>query len=262
MNETHTDYGLFINDFSLKDSNDFSDKPESKTYYQLSLVTDGEGTLSSPLLSYKIKKGYVFMTLPHEKFAIKSINNLKYISIEFAGARGVTLAKGLLDYVHSPVFENYNHLIDLWENTLKLSKVGNKTLLAEGLLLYTLGSIPGKGILKKDFKKRESIMLQTYIRNNFNNPDLSLESVAKTFGYNKKYLSDKFKKNFDIGFTEFLRDVRLSNAISLMELGTRSITRIAILSGFKDSLYFSKLFKAKYKMSPKEFIATLSTKEA
>lgn len=257
MSENHTEYGLFINDFYIKDGDSSLSKKESKTCYRLCLGVEGEGLLNSPMVNYTVKKGYIFMILPHHKCAIENVSDFKYIAIEFMGPRGVVLAKGLLDYSKSPVFENYNHLIDMWKNTLSMLKNGNKTLLAEGLLLYTLGSIPGKGILKGEFKKRESILIQTYIHNNFNNPNLTLELVAKKFGYNKKYLSDMFKKKFDIGFTEFVRDVRLKNAVSLMELGNTSITRISELSGFSDPLYFSKLFKVKYGMSPKSYISKL-----
>ena len=256
MAENLTNSNLIINDF-FKITDFETPVIVSKVCYCLCIMTKGYGNLNFPRVSYSTRCGDIFMILPYHTCKITAEDELEYICIEFVGTRGVELAKGLLDHAINPVFSGYENLIEMWENTLILSKRLNSALLAEGLLLYTLGSIPGKGILKGEFKKRESIMLQSYIRSNFNNPNLSLESVAKVFGYNKKYLSDLFKKKFDISFTDFVKKVRLENAVSLMELGNSSVSKIAAMCGFSDPLYFSKLFKAQYGVSPKSYMEKL-----
>ena len=256
MAENLTNSNLIINDF-FKMNKCEDTTVISKVCYSLCLVINGNGSFNMTKISYNICKGDIFMILPYHTCKITDEGDLEYISIEFTGSRGVDLAKGLLDYSKTHVFSGYETFIEMWENTLALFKKINNELLIEGLLLYTLGSIPGEGILKGEFKKRESIMLQSYIRNNFNNPDLSLETVAKVFGYNKKYLSDLFKKKFDISFTDFVKKVRLENAVSLMELGNSSVSKIATMCGFSDPLYFSKLFKVQYGLSPKKYMEKL-----
>ena len=74
--------------------------------------------------------------------------------------------------------------------------------------------------------------------------------------YNKKYLSDLFKARFNIPFNTYLTQLRIENAAKLIGAGFTSIKEIAQLSGFSDPLYFSKVFKKKYGISPGEYISS------
>lgn len=75
--------------------------------------------------------------------------------------------------------------------------------------------------------------------------------------YDSKYLSFYFKKHKRICYSEYLRDLRISHSLFLMEQGITSIKNIALLSGFGDALYFSKVFKKVTGKTPKEHIAFL-----
>jgi len=260
MLQTKDDYGLTIHNFS---KNKFTGEEHlsANTYYSLHLVTNGNGYLQSKFVKYEIEKGCIFMSLPHHSYIMKAINSLEHIQIDFIGLRGVELAKNLLDVVNTPVFEGYDFQIEFWEKALKKWEAIKNPLIAEGVLYYTLGSIPGKKQTAPIYKKREFIMIQNYIRSNFTNSSLSLEHVAKVFGYNKKYLSDMFKRKFDISFSDFLKNLRLENAVSLMRLGHTSVSKIATTSGFNDPLYFSKLFKKTYGLSPKNYVQELKKQE-
>lgn len=87
----------------------------------------------------------------------------------------------------------------------------------------------------------------------FNDPGLSIASLAETLGYNAKYLSHTFKDKMGIGYTEYLRNLRIKYAISLLDHGIDSVKNVALLSGFTDPLYFSTVFKKSVGVSPKEY---------
>ena len=57
----------------------------------------------------------------------------------------------------------------------------------------------------------------------------------------------------NIGFTEYLRNLRIKYAVSLFESGLDSVKNVALLSGFKDPLYFSNVFKKTIGVSPREY---------
>ena len=59
-------------------------------------------------------------------------------------------------------------------------------------------------------------------------------------------------------YTQYLRDMRIRHAIFLMEEGLVSVKNIALLSGFRDPLYFSKVFTESEGISPKAYIAQLT----
>ncbi|MBP5661974.1 MAG: AraC family transcriptional regulator [Clostridia bacterium] len=83
---------------------------------------------------------------------------------------------------------------------------------------------------------------------------LTLENVAKRYYMNSSAFSKKFKKEIGIGFKEYVVSAKIIYSKKLMETTTDSITKIAFLSGFEDSNYFSTVFKKMESISPSEYI--------
>jgi YesN/AraC family two-component response regulator len=92
----------------------------------------------------------------------------------------------------------------------------------------------------------------------FTDPTFSLSALAKELNYSSKYISFFFKKNKGICFGEYLRTLRVKHSVFLMEQGITSVKNIALLSGFSDALYYSKIFKQEIGRSPKEYIESLA----
>ena len=87
---------------------------------------------------------------------------------------------------------------------------------------------------------------------------VSISDIAKALKYDPKYLSALFKDKVGITFTEYLRDVRCRHAAFLFDEGINSVKSVAILSGFSDALYFSKIFKRETGISPTDYIKKAS----
>jgi AraC-like DNA-binding protein len=60
---------------------------------------------------------------------------------------------------------------------------------------------------------------------------------------------------------EFIREVRLKEAVLLMEEGDLSLTEVAYQSGFNSPSYFSRSFKEYYGFSPSELTHKKMRKE-
>ena len=106
-------------------------------------------------------------------------------------------------------------------------------------------------------------LIKKYIDDNFSDTELSLEKIGSALSYHKKYVSSLFKKTYHIGITEYLNLARIQHACTLMEQGFTSIRDIAQLCGFKDPLYFSRVFRGRLGMAPREYLAGLKpSKEA
>ncbi len=54
---------------------------------------------------------------------------------------------------------------------------------------------------------------------------------------------------------EFIRSVKLEKAKDLLEKSDMNIAAIAYETGFANPNYFTKVFKAQFKMTPSEFVA-------
>lgn len=102
--------------------------------------------------------------------------------------------------------------------------------------------------------KREIII---YLEENYWNRDLSQILVADHFHISVYSLSRMFKKQFNMGFSEYVNIKRLERAKELLEKTDRPIKDISMEVGFSEANYFSRLFKHNYGISPTEFRSTI-----
>ncbi|MBC7959774.1 MAG: helix-turn-helix domain-containing protein [Vallitaleaceae bacterium] len=82
--------------------------------------------------------------------------------------------------------------------------------------------------------------------------EISLEELARFCHCSKSYLSHQFKKYTQMTLKTYINNLRINSAKELLKEGA-SITEIAFLVGFKDSNYFSKVFRQLEHITPTEF---------
>ena len=91
-----------------------------------------------------------------------------------------------------------------------------------------------------------------YIRTNYME-DLSLELVAAHVNISPTYFSKKFKASTGFGYKEYLINVRIQEASSMLLETSESINEIALKCGFNDSDYFGNAFKRTKGISPLKY---------
>lgn len=91
-----------------------------------------------------------------------------------------------------------------------------------------------------------------FITENFREP-LSLELLAKELGVSKYHLSHLFSEKMGRSFPEYLQSIRLGYALSLISDTQRSITDIAIDSGFESQRSFYRAFRGHYGCTPLQY---------
>ncbi len=92
----------------------------------------------------------------------------------------------------------------------------------------------------------------TYVDENLSN-DISLETAADFAGISSFYLSKLFKEEKGETFINYISDKRLEKSRMLLETTELSIKEITAEVGYNDQNYFSRIFKTKYGLSPKEY---------
>jgi two-component system response regulator YesN len=75
------------------------------------------------------------------------------------------------------------------------------------------------------------------------NQDLSLDEVASHVFLNPAYFCRLFKHETGENFVNYLIKIRMMNAIEIMRSSNQKISEIGILVGYKNSKYFSRVFK-------------------
>lgn len=176
----------------------------------------------------------------------------QYYYIKFNGLRSEDLFKRFGISPLNRVFKGYEGMLPFWKENIARATGENIDLVAESVLIYAFSRLSAVHEQMED----AAYILTKYIEEHFTDTGLSLNSAAEALGYNAKYLSSCFKK-MNIGFSEYVRTLRINNAVFLMEHGVESVKNVAVLSGFQDPLYFSKVFKAVIGQSPTEYIKKL-----
>lgn len=130
-----------------------------------------------------------------------------------------------------------------------LNLIGHLFLLLDQLIETSSTRRPLQGVQLKDFYIQEAI---NYMEHNFHR-ELSVEELAEVCKLNRSYFSKLFKESMGCPPQEFLIRLRLSKATELMR-GTRlSIGSIAARCGYPNQLHFSRAFKKRYGVSPREW---------
>lgn len=91
-----------------------------------------------------------------------------------------------------------------------------------------------------------------YVRQNYMN-DLSLEEVAEHVNLSVCYLSNYFKGQMGVNFTDYLTQLRMEKAKELLIHTNEKVYRIAEMVGYQNSQYFVTIFKKKLGVTPAEY---------
>ena len=89
--------------------------------------------------------------------------------------------------------------------------------------------------------------------NNYPEKQLSVSYLCKKGGLSPSKLQTGFKMMHGTTVTDYIRDVRLIKAEDLIKNTDLNISEVVYSIGFISRSYFSKIFKAKYNCSPKEY---------
>lgn len=91
-----------------------------------------------------------------------------------------------------------------------------------------------------------------YVAKNFREK-ISLEKMAYDLCVSKYVLSRMFAKTFHCNFSKYVNGVRLNYAVAALENTMDSITNICLDCGFESQRTFNRVFKDRYKITPREY---------
>lgn len=83
--------------------------------------------------------------------------------------------------------------------------------------------------------------------------DKSMEEIAASLGICERYFRRFFTEKAGVSPAQFVTDMRLRRAKSLLACSDKSITEIAFSCGFYDSSHLTRVFKQYEGMTPKEY---------
>lgn len=82
---------------------------------------------------------------------------------------------------------------------------------------------------------------------------LSLETIATEFSYNKDYILREFKKNYGTTISKYINSKKMTLAKTYLTMSDMPISEVASSVGFPSALLFEKFFKYHAKISPSKY---------
>lgn len=83
--------------------------------------------------------------------------------------------------------------------------------------------------------------------------NISIQDISEQFNINPNYVSQLFKKNLDITFTEYVARKRIAYAGDLLRTTNLPVNEIAHRAGYDEYYYFTRVFKKMTGKTPTEY---------
>lgn len=91
-----------------------------------------------------------------------------------------------------------------------------------------------------------------YINDNYQKP-LSINHLAKVFGYSASYITHIFYEQLKVPFRSYLTAVRSEHAAELIRSTDKNLTEIAFECGYNSLNTFCRCFKKRFDLTPTEY---------
>jgi AraC-like DNA-binding protein len=103
-----------------------------------------------------------------------------------------------------------------------------------------------------DEKLLERVM--SVINHNLGNAELSVDRIADEVGISRVHLHRKMKELTGQTPHDFIRNIRMKKAASLLASADMNVSEVMYACGFSNAASFSTVFKKMYGMSPHEYM--------
>lgn len=241
--------------------------PSVRNHYLFHYILSGRGSLlsageDSKDRRYELAAGQGFLICPGQvnTYSATKDDPWKYVWLEFDGLRaGEFLTSAGLDLaqpIYSPrdtalgelMRDEMLYITDHAEAS-PLHLIGHLCLFLDALIRSSSTQTLNQRPQLRDFYIQEAVtfMEQNYQRN------LTVEEIAGVCRLNRSYFSKLFRDNLGCPPQEFLIRLRLAKAVELMKTTSSSIGDISALCGYPNQLHFSRAFKKRYGISPREW---------
>lgn len=241
--------------------------PFVRNHYLFHYVISGQGYLDADdgngvNRRYLLSANQGFLICPGQvtTYSADRTRPWKYAWLEFDGLRAMEFLESAGLTVDQPIYNPRTTAqgeavrdeilyIAGRSDAAPLHLIGHLCLFMDGLIRSSVTRQEPRATQLRDFYIQEAV---TYMEQNYQR-DLTVEEIADVCRLNRSYFSKLFRENMGCPPQEFLIRLRLSKAADLMKNSRSSIGDIAAMCGYANQLHFSRAFKKRYGLSPREW---------
>jgi len=243
--------------------------PMVRDHCLIHFIASGTGRVLASDMEYSVQPGECFAIFPHQIAYYESDHQdpWVYYWLGFEGAWSIDLMRSAgfsHELIVRPIIDS-EILFSTLQQGIDLGMHADNALYFSGLLrqaLHHLISRPAPMEERMDTVKQkynplgnEYVRIVTSIIETSYRERLSVNELASRMGLNRSYLTTLFKEHTGQSIQEYLIEFRLQQSILRLQRANYSVKQAALECGFSDSLYYSRLFKAHYGVSPRAYRA-------
>lgn len=241
-------------------------RPKGRLDYQLLYVASGKAFFYFNGELREVPAGHMVLFQPRQeqRYEYYAADRPEVYWVHFTGSD----VKNILRHYDIPLDRNviysgssatYAYLFKEMINELQTCRTGYQELLEMYLRQIFL-------LVQRSWEERMptvSSYLQEeidYARKYFNehyNEDISIEDYAQSRGMSVSWFLRNFKQMTMKSPMQYILNIRINNAVSLLETTDYNVTEISTIVGYDNPLYFSRIFKKQKGISPSDYRKTL-----
>jgi AraC-like DNA-binding protein len=157
------------------------------------------------------------------------------------------LEKGADAYLAKP--------FDMDELHMVINNLINKNLRLKGK--YSGTQQQKDKVIEKVVKGNDEILMERImkvINEHLSDSDFNVEVLTSEVGISRAQLHRKMKDMTGLPISEFIRNIRLEQAVRLLKEQKVNVTQVAYAVGFSNLAHFSTVFRKQFGVSPTEYI--------
>lgn len=229
--------------------------PYDRDKYLIYFIKEGRATLTTKDgVTLTLSKGF-FVNFP-ESYAFYSCDEGAPWTIKWIMADGSMIEKYLSllgitrenPFIELNEYHNVETVFDeMYENFDKEDLSSTIYCIS---LMHKLFSVLAEATDRDKSYSEYVSLAEKLIEENYSNAEFNVSMLAEKLGLHYNYFSILYKREMGISPVKAINQYRLQNACKMLKFTDRPIKDIAHNSGFADELYFSRIFKKTFGMSP------------
>ena len=242
------------------------DKGRILSGYYIVFITKGEGILeSAKTKAFEVKAGMCFLLFPGiwHRYKPHPLSGWEEYWVGFNGEYPDELMrKGVFKpeapFIDVGLNEELLQLFHTLIKTVERAEIGYRQIVT-GITLQMLGLLSAlskfhdqTGSKNERLVSKAKFLLQESVEN-----PVSLEDIAKELPMGYSNFRKTFKQVTGLSPNQYHLELRLDKAKNLLSFTNLTINEIAYQTGFESIFYFSRMFKKKNGLAPKQFRSRL-----